>query len=80
MRALHETAIALTVKFEDIPRVAPRDRIELAKVAWSAMIIALAHHLGNNSPDAARLRIGQRRTGTARTGASRPTGTPPTTT
>src|ERR1700737_971909 len=33
MRALHETAIALTVKFEDIPRVAPRDRIELAKVA-----------------------------------------------
>jgi KUP system potassium uptake protein len=31
MRALHETAIALTVKFEDIPRVAPRDRIELAK-------------------------------------------------
>jgi KUP system potassium uptake protein len=33
MRALHETAIALTVKFEDIPRVGPRDRIELAKVA-----------------------------------------------
>src|SRR6202045_373419 len=33
MRALHETAIALTVKFEDIPRVAPRERIELAKVA-----------------------------------------------
>jgi KUP system potassium uptake protein len=33
MRALHETAIALTVKFEDIPRVAPRDRIELAKLA-----------------------------------------------
>jgi KUP system potassium uptake protein len=33
MRALHETAIALTVKFEDIPRVAPRDRIKLAKVA-----------------------------------------------
>src|SRR5271166_4477635 len=33
MRALHETAIALTVKFEDIPRVAPRDRIELAKAA-----------------------------------------------
>src|SRR5258708_30501345 len=33
MKALHETAIALTVKFEDIPRVAPRDRIELAKVA-----------------------------------------------
>jgi KUP system potassium uptake protein len=33
MRALQETAIALTVKFEDIPRVAPRDRIELAKVA-----------------------------------------------
>ncbi len=32
MRALHETAIALTVKFEDIPRVAPRNRIELAKV------------------------------------------------
>ena len=33
MRALYETAIALTVKFEDIPRVAPRDRIELAKLA-----------------------------------------------
>ena len=31
MRALHETAIALTVKFEDIPRVAPRDRIELGE-------------------------------------------------
>src|SRR5450759_1881645 len=33
MRALHETAIALTVKFEDIPRVAPHDRIELTKLA-----------------------------------------------
>src|ERR1022692_2208492 len=33
MRALYETAIALTVKFEDIPRVAPHDRIELAKLA-----------------------------------------------
>jgi KUP system potassium uptake protein len=33
MKALYETAIALTVKFEDIPRVAPRDRIELAKLA-----------------------------------------------
>jgi KUP system potassium uptake protein len=33
MRALYETAIALTVKFEDIPRVAPGDRIELAKLA-----------------------------------------------
>jgi KUP system potassium uptake protein len=33
MRALQETAIALTVKFEDIPRVAPRDRIELTKLA-----------------------------------------------
>jgi KUP system potassium uptake protein len=33
MGALHETAIGLTVKFEDIPRVAPRDRIELTKVA-----------------------------------------------
>ena len=33
MRALHETAIALTVKFEDIPRVASRDRIELASLA-----------------------------------------------
>ena len=33
MRAMYETAIALTVKFEDIPRVAPRDRIELEKLA-----------------------------------------------
>jgi KUP system potassium uptake protein len=33
MKALYETAIALTVKFEDIPRVAPRDRIELTKLA-----------------------------------------------
>jgi KUP system potassium uptake protein len=33
MRALYETAIALTVKFEDIPRVAPHDRIELTKLA-----------------------------------------------
>jgi KUP system potassium uptake protein len=33
MRALYETAIALTVKFEDIPRVALRDRIELANLA-----------------------------------------------
>jgi KUP system potassium uptake protein len=33
MRALSETVIALTVKFEEIPRVAPRQRIELAKLA-----------------------------------------------
>ena len=33
MRALSEIVIALTVKFEDIPRVAPRERIELAKLA-----------------------------------------------
>jgi KUP system potassium uptake protein len=33
MRALHETAIALTVKFEDIPRVAPQARIDLVKLA-----------------------------------------------
>jgi KUP system potassium uptake protein len=33
MRALYETVIALTVKFENIPRVAPRERIELAKLA-----------------------------------------------
>jgi KUP system potassium uptake protein len=32
MRALSETVIALTVKFEEIPRVAPRERIELAKL------------------------------------------------
>jgi KUP system potassium uptake protein len=33
MRAMYETAIALTVKFDYIPRVAPRDRIELVKLA-----------------------------------------------
>ena len=33
MRALSETVIALTVTFEDIPRVASRERIELAKLA-----------------------------------------------
>jgi len=33
MRALYETVIALTVKFEDIPRVPLRDRIELTKLA-----------------------------------------------
>jgi KUP system potassium uptake protein len=33
MRAMYETAIALTVKFDYIPRVASRDRIELAKLA-----------------------------------------------
>jgi KUP system potassium uptake protein len=33
MKALYETAIALTVIFEDIPRVAPRHRVELAKLA-----------------------------------------------
>jgi KUP system potassium uptake protein len=32
MRALYETVIALTVKFEDIPRVAARERIELTKL------------------------------------------------
>ena len=32
MRALYETVIALTVKFEDIPRVASRERIELTKI------------------------------------------------
>jgi KUP system potassium uptake protein len=33
MRVLSETVIALTVKFEDIPRVASRERIELTKLA-----------------------------------------------
>ena len=33
MRSLYETVIALTVKFEDIPRVASRERIELTKLA-----------------------------------------------
>jgi KUP system potassium uptake protein len=33
MRAMYETAIALTVDFESVPRVASRDRIELAKLA-----------------------------------------------
>ena len=33
MRAMYETAVALTVQFENIPRVAPRDRIELMQVA-----------------------------------------------
>jgi KUP system potassium uptake protein len=33
MRALSETVIALTVTFEDIPRVASRERIELAKLS-----------------------------------------------
>jgi KUP system potassium uptake protein len=33
MRAMYETAVALTVQFENIPRVAPRDRIELTKLA-----------------------------------------------
>jgi KUP system potassium uptake protein len=33
MRALYETAIALTVKFDYIPRVTSHDRIELAKLA-----------------------------------------------
>src|ERR1039457_2271625 len=32
MRAVYETVIALTVKFEDIPRVAPRERLELTKL------------------------------------------------
>jgi KUP system potassium uptake protein len=32
MRAIYETMIALTVKFEDIPRVASRERVELAKL------------------------------------------------
>ena len=33
MKALYQTAIALTVKFENIPRVASRERVELAKLA-----------------------------------------------
>jgi KUP system potassium uptake protein len=33
MKAMYETAIALTVNFDYIPRVASRDRIELAKLA-----------------------------------------------
>jgi KUP system potassium uptake protein len=33
MRALYETVIALTVKFEDIPRIAPRERVELTQLA-----------------------------------------------
>jgi KUP system potassium uptake protein len=33
MRAMYETAIALTVNFDYIPRVASRDRIELVKLA-----------------------------------------------
>ena len=38
---LSETVIALTVKFEDIPRVVPRERIELAKLAegfWQIIV------------------------------------------
>ena len=41
---LSETVIALTVKFEDIPRVVPRERIELAKLNegfWQIIV-----HLG----------------------------------
>jgi KUP system potassium uptake protein len=33
MKALYQTTIALTVKFEDVPRVVPRERVELAKLA-----------------------------------------------
>jgi KUP system potassium uptake protein len=33
MRSLYETAIALTVKFENVPRVAPGERIELVELA-----------------------------------------------
>jgi KUP system potassium uptake protein len=33
MRALQATAITLTIEFENIPRVAPRNRIELVKLA-----------------------------------------------
>ena len=33
MRALYETVIALTVKFDNIPRVAARQRVELTKLA-----------------------------------------------
>src|ERR1700751_4285921 len=32
MRALSETVIALTVKFEEIPRVVPRERVEVGRV------------------------------------------------
>jgi KUP system potassium uptake protein len=41
---LSETVIALTVNFEDIPRVVPRERIELAKLNegfWQIIV-----HLG----------------------------------
>jgi KUP system potassium uptake protein len=33
MKALYQTTIALTVKFEDVPRVVPRERVELVKLA-----------------------------------------------
>jgi KUP system potassium uptake protein len=33
MKAVSETVIALTVRFEDIPRVPPRERIELTKLS-----------------------------------------------
>ena len=33
MKAMYETAIALTVNFDYIPRVASRDRIEIVKLA-----------------------------------------------
>ena len=41
MKAMYETAVALTVQFENIPRVAPRDRIELVKLAegfWHVIV------------------------------------------
>ncbi len=41
MKALYQTAIALTVKFEDIPRVARSERVELAKYAGGFWHITL---------------------------------------
>ena len=44
MRALYETAIGLTVKFEDVPRIAPHERVEIAKFADGLWHITL--HFG----------------------------------
>jgi KUP system potassium uptake protein len=44
MRALYETAIGLTVKFEDIPRVEPHEHVEMAKFAEGLWHITL--HFG----------------------------------
>ena len=60
MRAMYETAVALTVQFENIPRVAPRDRIELTRLAEGFWHIIVHFGFVQNTRHSRRPTAGER--------------------